>query len=188
MSRGQGCCSSETGPFQRVRGRDHAPCKNVANVWMSQQCVCKHRPQESSDSPTTQSFLSTHEDTEPKRRAAGCRSHTAREAQLLPSPYRDCTTGPRGQGPHAPASPGLGMSSARRTPAWACSPALFPGQGNPCFRSSPIPRPSPDSGLDFEQAAVTCAREFLLISAGVQHLSLADSSHVSQVSPTGVGV
>lgn len=99
---------------------------------MSQQCVCKHRPQESSDSPTTQSFPPTHEDTEPKRRAAG-QDHTQPERlQPSPSPYRDFRiTGLRCQGPHAPASPGPGNEfRARVHPSLACPPAPSPGQGN----------------------------------------------------------
>lgn len=99
---------------------------------MSQQCVCKHRPQESSDSPTTQSFPPTHEDTEPKRRVAG-QDHTQPERlQPSPSPYRDFRiTGLRCQGPHAPASPGPGNEfRARVHPSLACPPAPSPGQGN----------------------------------------------------------
>lgn len=134
MSRGQGCCSSETGPFPgRVRGEGPRPLQKCSKrLDVTAVCMCKHRPQESSDSPTTQPFPSTHEDTEPKRRAAG-QDHTQPERrQPSPSPYRDFrTTGPRGQGPHAPASPGPGNEfRARPHPSLACPPAPSPGQGN----------------------------------------------------------
>lgn len=126
----------ETGPFPgRVRGEGPRPCKNVANFWMSQQCVCVNRPQESSDSPTTHSSPRPplpHEDTEPKRRAAG-QDHTHPEKpQPSPSPHRDFrTTGLRGQGPHATASLGPGNEfRARARPSLACPLAPSPGQGN----------------------------------------------------------